>query len=120
MTTCSSRGTGKPEKSNTSELSSLIIATVSSAFYCYSTIKEKNITIASKYKFTRNGNESFIIVDNENTHYSVNNNSWFSKWDSIEDWYTMCPNKNYYIKYYGWRCPVLGLFPNIYYSKLID
>lgn len=91
--------------------------------YTYSTTKNNIITINKKYTFTRNGVTEFMIIDNNNKHYNVNNSVWFWKWDSIEDWHNIEINKALPIKYYGYRIPCLGLFPNIVSSnqnKILD
>jgi hypothetical protein len=61
----------------------------------------------------RNGFTEFMVVDEKGRHLNVNNSLWYWKWDSIEEWYKIEPNKNFFIKYYGWRVPLFGLFPNI-------
>jgi hypothetical protein len=87
------------------------------AFYTYGTVQNKIIVIKKKYKFSRNGLTEFMIIDNNNKHYNVNNSFWFWKWDSVEDWNNLETNQQLIIKYYGYRIPVLGIFPNIITSK---
>jgi hypothetical protein len=81
--------------------------------YAIGTKREKEINIVSKYKFTRNGFTEFMIIDSEGNHYNINNSFWYWKWDSIEDWSSIEANKKINTKYYGFRFPVLGIFPNI-------
>jgi hypothetical protein len=54
-----------------------------------------------------------MIIDEKGNHYNVTNSIWYWKWNSIEDWHKIQTNKEFIIKYYGWRIPVLGLFPNV-------
>lgn len=86
---------------------------VSDIGYTYGTTTTKNIVVASKYKYDRGGFTDFMVVDKEGNHYSVNNSLWFMKWDSIEDWHSIAINKPLDIKYFGWRVPLFGAFPNI-------
>jgi hypothetical protein len=58
-----------------------------------------------------------MIVDNKGRHFNVNNSLWYWKWDSIEDWEKIEKDKQLLVKYYGWRSPIFGLFPNIVLSK---
>jgi hypothetical protein len=58
-----------------------------------------------------------MIIDENNKHYNVNNSFWYWKWNSIEDWSTLRENESINIKYYGYRIPFLGFFPNIVCSK---
>jgi hypothetical protein len=74
---------------------------------------DEKIQIASKYKMTRNGFTDFMVIDTQGRHFNVNNSFWYWKWDSIEDWHMLIPSDKVNIKYYGWRSPVYGLFPNI-------
>ena len=54
-----------------------------------------------------------MIVDTNGNHYDLNNSIWFMKWDAIEDWVSVKKNDTITIKYYGWRIPILGMFPRI-------
>jgi hypothetical protein len=83
------------------------------ALYTIGTIENKEICVEKKYKFNRNGFTEFMIIDKKGNHYNVNNSFWFWKWNSLEDWHKIEINKNIYIKNYGLRIPVFGLFPNI-------
>jgi hypothetical protein len=83
------------------------------ASYTLKTTKYKIIDVKEKYMFTRNGFTEFMIIDEKGNHYNVTNSIWYWKWDSIEDWHKIQTNKEFIIKYYGWRIPVLGLFPNV-------
>jgi hypothetical protein len=89
----------------------------SSALYLYGTQKQKTITVVKKYTFCRNGFTEFMIIDTNNKHYNINNSWWYWKWNSLEDWCQIEPNDTVQIKYYGWRIPFLGLFPNVFYSN---
>jgi len=82
--------------------------------YTLCTKHEKDIIVAKKYQYDTHGFTNFMIVDTTGHHYNVNNSVWFFKWDSIEDWSKVEPNNNLAVKYYGWRIPFLGTFPNIY------
>ena len=87
------------------------------SLYALGTVENKIIKINTKYQFDRNGFTEFMIVDDNGKHYNVNNSLWYWKWDSIEDWHKLEPNKDIVIKYYGWRVPLFGMFPNIVMSK---
>lgn len=93
--------------------------------YAFSTEKKDAIKVVKKYKMNRNGFTDFMIVDDKGRHFNVNNSLWYWKWDSIEDWHKIDEKseENLLIKYYGFRVPVLGLFPNIIISdraKFLD
>lgn len=81
--------------------------------YALSTEKTEWINFVKKYKMVRNGFTEFMVIDDKGRHFNVNNSLWYWKWDSIEDWHKIEPNKKIFIKYYGWRWPIFGLFPNI-------
>lgn len=86
---------------------------ISDIGYTYGTTATKQIVVTSKYKFDRRGYTDFMVVDKEGNHYSVNNSLWFFKWTSIEDWHSIQENVPMNVKYFGWRVPFLGGFPNI-------
>jgi hypothetical protein len=91
------------------------------AMYAYGTQQQQIITIKDKYQFDRNGTTNIIIVDQDDVHYRMHNSLWYWKWNSFED---ISKNghvaNNLLIKYYGYRVPFLGLFPNIYFSDKMD
>jgi len=94
------------------------IGTVSGhCVYALGSSENKIINIDKKYTFTRNGFTEFMIVDHTGKHYNVNNSLWYWKWNSIEDWNKLETNKQTLVKYYGWRVPIFGLFPNIILSN---
>jgi hypothetical protein len=91
--------------------------------YTFKTTNNKIIDVVDKYKFTRNGYTEFMIIDKHGDHYNVNNSLWYWKWNSIEDWHKIQTNKQLIMKYYGFRIPLLGIFPNIIMSdqaKMLD
>ncbi len=90
---------------------------VGHGIYTFSTEKNDAIIVTKKYKMNRNGYTDFMVVDDKGRHFNVNNSLWFWKWDSIEDWHKIVENQQLFIKYYGWRIPVLGFFPNIVLSN---
>jgi hypothetical protein len=88
--------------------------------YALGSSENKIINVNRKYTFTRNGFTEFMIVDHTGKHYNVNNSLWYWKWNSIEDWDKLETNKQTFVKYYGWRVPIFGLFPNIILSNQAD
>ncbi len=115
--------TPEPLSPEMNKLVGNVVATISISglighgIYAFCTAENKIIKVTNKYQFDRNGFTEFIIIDENGKHYNVNNSIWYWKWDSIEDWHNIPMNKELVIKYYGWRVPLLGLFPNIIMSK---
>ena len=83
------------------------------AAYAYSTGKTEEIRIVQKYKMNRYGYTDFMVIDQKGRHFNVNNSLWYWKWDSIEDWARIQKGDSVSVQYYGWRKPIIGLFPNI-------
>jgi hypothetical protein len=54
-----------------------------------------------------------MVIDSNDKHYNLNNSLWYWKWDSIEDWHSIKEGEKIHTLTYGWRVPILGLFPNI-------
>jgi hypothetical protein len=84
--------------------------------YALSTSKKDSSIVVKKYEMVRNGFTEFMIIDNKGRHFNINNSLWYWKWNSIEDWSNIKEGEQLYFKYYGWRLPFLGLFPNIIFS----
>ena len=87
--------------------------------YTISSKRTKNINIKDKYMFTQNGFTNFMVIDQNDNHYNVNNSFWFWKWNSIEDWTKLNPNDRVNVVYYGYRIPFCGSFPNIVSSSVL-
>jgi len=85
--------------------------------YAFTTSDNDKSVIVKKYKMVRNGYTDFMVVDNNGKHFNVNNSLWYWKWDSVEDWNNIKEGQSLKYKYYGWRVPFLGMFPNIYKSS---
>ena len=85
--------------------------------YAIFTREEKEIIVKKKYQFDRSGFTDFMVIDSNGKHYNLNNSLWYWKWDSIEDWSQIKKDTPLSVKYYGWRMPVFGLFPNIVMSR---
>lgn len=88
--------------------------------YSYMTCKVSTIIVKDKLVFNRDGNSEFIVRDNNDILYNMNNSLWHWKWDSIEDWFNIKKGNKVVIKYYGWRVPLFGIFPNIVNSTNIE
>ena len=56
-----------------------------------------------------------MVIDDKGRHFNVNNSFWYWKWDAIEDWsnINVINNNKIRVSYYGYRIPILGIFPNI-------
>lgn len=94
-----------------------VVSSISHCIYALGSVENKIIRIDEKYKFDRNGFTEFMIIDHKGNHYNVTNSLWYWKWDAIEDWFCLETNKEIAIKYYGWRYPLFGMFPNIIMSR---
>jgi hypothetical protein len=81
--------------------------------YAIFTREEKEIIVKKKYTFDRSGFTDFMVIDSNGKHYNLNNSLWYWKWDSIEDWHSIKEEEKLKTLTYGWRVPILGLFPNI-------
>jgi hypothetical protein len=81
--------------------------------YAIFTREQKEIIVKKKYTFDRSGFTDFMIIDTNGKHYNLNNSLWYWKWDSIEDWHSIKEEQKLNTLTYGWRVPILGLFPNI-------
>lgn len=91
--------------------------------YAIFTREEKEITVKKKYKFDKSGFTDFMIIDSNGKHYNLNNSLWYWKWNSIEDWHSIREEEKLNTLTYGWRVPILGIFPNIVssqYTKIDD
>ena len=77
----------------------------------------KQITVKSKfnkYRGGRHGGNDYMVEDSEGNLYKVVNVWWRGEFDKTEDWTRMEEGKTYTVKGYGFRWPMLGMYPNVY------
>ncbi len=87
------------------------------ALYTSLTSNNTNIHVKNKYKYVKGGFTHFMIVDTNDVHYNIHNSFWYGKWDAVEDWTNIKIGEHLRIKYYGFRVPLLGMFPNVVDTK---
>lgn len=85
--------------------------------YAMTTVQDDAIMVTKKYKITKHGYTHWMIVDDNAQHYKVHNSVWHWKWNSVDDWHQIKENKVLFIRYYGWRIPMIELFPTIIVSE---
>jgi len=85
--------------------------------YILSSSNKTTLIVKDKYKYVKGGFTNFMIVDLNGVHYNIHNSFWYGKWDSVEDWTNINIGETLNVKYYGFRIPLLGLFPNIVDTK---
>lgn len=54
-----------------------------------------------------------MINDNENKQFIIPMSLWYWQWDAPEIWCKAEENKTYNITTYGYRIPMLCIYPNI-------
>lgn len=104
--------------------------TVVHSAYAYGTVHNEKITVDEQYQLlARNGSLQMIRTKHEtinekknkikikDVHYAVPPSLWFWQFKSPELWRSLEAGKTYNIKTYGWRVPLLGIFPNIVDAK---
>lgn len=96
------------------------VATGVHAIYAYSTKQEEEIQVVNKYKMNRHGFTDFMMVDGKGRHLIVNNSFWYWKWDSVEEWSRIQKGDTIRVRMYGWREPLLGLFPIVVRTKKVE
>jgi hypothetical protein len=77
------------------------------------TIKEDSIIIKKKYMMHSAMGTSFMISTEGGRLFEVANSFWHWKWNAPELWDIIEVGDSYNIVYYGYRSPVLGMFPKI-------
>lgn len=88
------------------------------AYMWGTTVRNKTIIVCKKYQMTQNGYTEFMLVDSAGEHYMMSNNIWHWKWNNVEDWNGIKKGDHVCVDYYGWRIPILGVFPVIYKTTI--
>ena len=98
----------------------LFIFLIIHVIYVYSTRFEKTITIKEKHAFSTEGSmtskNSIIkntVSDQNGIIYQISPSFPLLHFTAAEVLLNIQKNKMYKISGYGWRIPILGIFPNI-------
>lgn len=86
--------------------------------YALGTSRVEEIQVEKKYSYVDNAFSKFMIKDIHNRHYCVNNSFWYWKWDCIEDWNRIEKGDRINAVVYGWRIPILSIFPNVVSTQI--
>lgn len=84
--------------------------------YSFYKLTDKRKTIIPKEKYVKvdNGFSRFMIVDENNNHYTVSKLLWKCKFDNAEQYSSMEIGKSISAHYYGFRFPFFRIYPHIY------
>jgi ssDNA-specific exonuclease RecJ len=86
------------------------------AIYAYGTRFEKTIKV-KEVNSLRSKYGTNTVADHEGNVYSVSNSIFYGVFNSIELYTKFDAEKSYQITGYGYRIPILGMFPNIVSAK---
>jgi hypothetical protein len=89
---------------------------VLNAIYAYGTRFEKTIRV-KEVNSLRGKYGTNVVADHDGTVYSVSNSFYYLFFNSAELYTQLDAEKSYKITGYGYRVPILGLFPNIISAK---
>jgi hypothetical protein len=73
----------------------------------------KNIVVKSKYTMFLVNKTLFMVIGDDGVNYEISSSLLYWQWNVPEIWHTIVPNQKYTIKFYGWRVPFLGLYPQV-------
>lgn len=62
-----------------------ILTLCGSSIHCIYTVSSSyniDVKIINKYQIVRNGFTDFMVIDDQDRHFNVNNSSWYWKWNS--------------------------------------
>ena len=90
---------------------------VINCLYVWLTRFNRTITIKEKYNFASGSgkyqNLNNTVMDSEGRMYSISNSLPLLHFKAAEVMMAINKDKSYTVKGYGWRVPILGMFPNI-------
>lgn len=81
--------------------------------YVYFTRFERIITVKEKHEFSTGKYIRNTISDEEGNIYQIQSSLPLLHFSEAEIWLQVEKNRKYTILAYGWRIPILGLYPNI-------
>jgi hypothetical protein len=95
----------------------LVLVLILELIYIYCTGFKKTVTITEKQEFAsgqgRNLSMNNTVADSEGNVYAVRNSILALYFTAPENYLKLEKGKTYTISGYGWRVPILGMYPNI-------
>jgi hypothetical protein len=86
---------------------------ITSMVYSYFTSFEKIITVKEKDSMRSGKYGQNIISDTDGNVYTISNSLFYDFFTAMELFTKIEPNQSYKVKGFGYRIPVLGIYPNI-------
>jgi hypothetical protein len=86
---------------------------VTSMVYSYFTSFEKVITVKEKDSMRSGKYGKNIISDTDGNVYTIENSMFYEFFTAIELFTKIELNQSYKVKGFGYRIPILGIYPNI-------
>jgi hypothetical protein len=92
---------------------------LSNLIFTYITRFEKIITIDEKFAYGQRNGKSQSVSDKNNNVYEIRNSVYLFHFTSAEVFNNLDIDSTFKVKGYGYRIPVLGMFPNIYHASIV-
>jgi len=86
---------------------------VTSMVYSYFTVFEKIITVKEKDSMRTGKYGKNIISDTDGNVYTIENSIFYDFFTAMELFTKIEQNQSYKVKGFGYRIPILGIYPNI-------
>ena len=97
----------------------ILVLFLSNLIFTYITRFEKIITIDEKFAYGQKNGNSQSVSDKDNNVYEIRNSIYLFHFTSAEVFNNLDINSTFKVKGYGYRIPVLGMFPNIYHASIV-
>jgi len=95
-------------------LIAFVALTVLNFLYYFGTRFQKSVMVKKTFNIYKKNGKGLMFEDTNNQTYRVSN-LWFKgEFDSMEDWNLLQPGQQATIEGYGYRVPMLGMYPNVY------
>lgn len=86
---------------------------ITSMVYSYFTVFEKIITVKEKDSMRTGKYGKNIISDTDGNVYTIENSMFYDFFTAMELFTKIELNQSYKVKGFGYRIPILGMYPNI-------
>lgn len=75
---------------------------------------QKTITVSEKYVRPSNKSVRYHVIDNDYNNYQLVDSVFLMEFDSGSDYAKLKPGQTYKVHGYGFRYPMLSMYPRIY------
>lgn len=92
----------------------MVVALLSPVYYVYGTSETETVAVEDTFYRVSDGKQIYMVEFSDGRTMRVSDSLLRGHFSSTDDWRALRAGESVEVSYYGWRIPVLSVFPNVY------